>query len=112
MPDYKEAVIGRMVSEGGSPLENVKVSVYDRDPLFDDALGNAVTDEEGRFQVEYTWSDFKAGEALEGRPDLYVEYTDPASGKSGESPVVEEARGEVSDDDSLEVINLGDIVVS
>jgi hypothetical protein len=111
MPDYEEAVVGRMVSEKGNPLEGVQVHVYDKDPLFDDALGSAVTDGEGMFRVEYTWSDYKAGEALEGRPDLYVTYTDPASGKSGKSDVVEEAKGQLSDDDSLEVINLGDIVV-
>ncbi len=112
MPDYKEAAIGRMVGEDGKPLADIEVSVYDKDPLVDDALGSAVTDAEGRFQVEFAWSDFKGGEALEGRPDLYVEYVDRQSGRKGRSDVKEEAKGEVADDDSLEVINLGDIVVS
>ena len=111
MTDYREVVAGRMVDGDGNPLEGVEVSVYDKDPLVDDSLGSCTTDSSGRCEVEFSWSDFKGGEALEGRPDLYVEYADPKSGKKGRSDVREESKGKVTDDDSVETIDLGDIVV-
>jgi hypothetical protein len=111
MTDYKDAVTGRLVDDAGNPLQDVEVTVYDKDPLVDDHLGSCVTDSSGRFRVGFSWSDFKAGESLEGRPDIYVTYVDPKTGKKGQSEVVDEAKGEVADDDSVEVIDLGDIVV-
>jgi hypothetical protein len=111
MTDYREVVTGRIVDENGNPLADIEVSAYDKDPLVDDTLGSCTTDSSGRFQVEFNWSDFKGGEALEGRPDLYLEYADPRSGKKGRSDVWEESRGDVTDDDSAEIIDLGDIVV-
>ena len=65
MTDYKEAVIGRMVSEQGDPRSGIEVTVYDKDLIADDNLGSCVTDSTGKFRVDFTWADFKAGEPLE-----------------------------------------------
>ena len=111
MTDYKEAVIGRMVSEQGDPRSGIEVTVYDKDLIADDNLGSAVTDSTGKFRVDFTWSDFKAGEPLEGRPDIYVTYVDPKTGKKGKTEVVNEAEGKVAEGEDVEIIDLGDIVV-
>lgn len=41
------------------PLVGVKVSAYDKDWIKDDKLGSAITDEHGRFRVDFCSSDFK-----------------------------------------------------
>jgi hypothetical protein len=111
MTDYREMVTGRMVDENGNPLAGVEVTAYDKDPLIDDNLGSCTTDSTGRFEVEFNWSDFKKGEPFEGRPDIYVTYVDHKRDRKGQTDVLHEAKGKVSEDDSVEVIDLGDIVV-
>ena len=39
--------------ESFSGISNVIVSAFDKDLLFDDLLGQAVTDESGHFQLDY-----------------------------------------------------------
>ena len=72
-------ICGRVTICGSTrPMSNVRVRAYDVDWLQDDDLGNAVTDANGRFRIDYTSDDFKQllgwtnplGE-LFGGPDLY-----------------------------------------
>jgi hypothetical protein len=109
--DYRYVAKGRMVDENTSPLLGVEVTVLDKDLLANDNLGTCVTDANGCFQVDFTGSDYRDG-PFEGRPDIFVKYVDPSSGKKGQSKVFEELKGDLSDDDSVETMDLGDIVVS
>ncbi len=109
--DYRDVVKGRMVDENSSPLLGVEVTIFDKDLLVSDNLGSCVTDADGCFQIEFTWRDYRDG-PFEGRPDIFVKYVDPNRGKKGKSKVFEEIEGDLSDDDSIETIDLGDIVVS
>jgi hypothetical protein len=111
MRDYKELVKGRIVTAGTSqPVQGAEVKVYDKDLLASDHLGTATTDGEGRFAVEFRWSDFK-DTPFEDRPDIFLKVTNPASGKTTKTKVYEELTGELAQDDSVEVMDLGDVPV-
>jgi hypothetical protein len=111
MANYKEVVKGRIIAkEGSAPVVGAKVKVYDKDLLLDDHLGDAVTDKEGCFQVNFTWADFKGG-PFEDRPDILLKVKNPTTGKTTKSRVYDELKGEVADDDSVETMDLGDIPV-
>ncbi len=51
-------ITGRVVGRGGFPVAGVHVRAYDRDPIWDDRLGNADTDAQGGFRISFTASDF------------------------------------------------------
>jgi hypothetical protein len=111
MNDYTEIVKGRIVDKsGGRPVAGAVVEVYDKDLLLDDFLGTATADEEGRFQVDFTWADYK-DTVFDGRPDIYLKVRNPATGKKTKSKVFYDLSGVLSDDDSEEVMDLGDIPV-
>ena len=52
-------ITGRVVGRGGFPVAGVHVRAYDRDPIWDDRLGNADTDAQGGFRISFTASDFR-----------------------------------------------------
>ncbi|MCP4675624.1 MAG: hypothetical protein GY854_09000 [Deltaproteobacteria bacterium] len=111
MADYKEIVKGRIISrESSAPLGGAEVKVFDKDVLLDDRLGEAVTDDNGYFQVEFTSSDFKGG-SFEDRPDIYLKVKNPLTGKTSKSKVYDELSGEIGDDDEVETMDLGDVPV-
>ena len=111
MNDYTEIVKGRIVGrKGGAPVQGAVVEVYDKDLLIDDYLGTATTDEDGRFEVDFTWAEYKVS-FVEGRPDIFLKVRNPETGKTTKSKVFYELSGRVSDDDSEEVMDLGDIPV-
>jgi len=62
-------------TETGRPLSGIIVRAFDRDWLFDDKLGFATTDDEGRFAIVYHESDFR--DAFESKPDVYLRVYDP-----------------------------------
>ena len=62
--------------ETSRPLAGLVVRAFDRDLLFDDKLGFATTDAEGRFDIRYRTEDFS--DAREVRPDLYLRVYDVA----------------------------------
>ena len=66
------------VREAGSdrPLRGLIVRAYDKDVVFDDHLGDARTDAEGRFEIQFTELAFK--DAFEQRPDVYLRIFDSA----------------------------------
>jgi hypothetical protein len=61
---------GRVLEkETGTPLPGLFVKAYDKDLLFDDLLGAAVSDARGRFDIVTELRDF--GEIFERKPDVY-----------------------------------------
>ena len=111
MTDHKEVVKGRIVMRDGSrPVRAAEVRVYDKDMIVDDHLGTTTTDVDGGFEVDFRWSDFKEG-VFEARPDIYVKVKNPATGKTTKSKVYEELQGDLAADDSVEIMDLGDIAV-
>ena len=56
------------VSETGEPVQEVLVSVRDKNYLLD--LGSAFTDEFGRYDVNYSQVDFP--DFFEGRPKTFI----------------------------------------
>ena len=72
-------VIGTVVEEeSGKPLQGLRVRAYDKDLIFDDKLGEKVTDAAGKFEISYTEAHFRDLE--ETLPDVYIRIYD-ATGK-------------------------------
>jgi hypothetical protein len=64
-------VSGRVCEEeSGQGVPGLIVKAYDKDLLFDDRLGSALTDEEGKFSLFYSRRDF--ADLFESRPDIYL----------------------------------------
>ena len=63
-------VYGRISRPDGTGMPSLRVSVFDKDLLFDDRLGEAVTDSDGEFHVLYHKNDFK--DLIEHQPDVYI----------------------------------------
>ena len=71
-------VEGSVVSEGGAPVAGLIVRAFDKDLVFDDDLGFCITDELGRFLIQFTDDAFR--DFGESTPDLYLRVYD-ATGK-------------------------------
>jgi hypothetical protein len=56
--------------ETGDAVAGLRVLAMDADVLFDDLLGQAVTDEEGRYEIDYDVRDFR--DLIERAPDIYL----------------------------------------
>jgi len=111
MNDYTEVVKGRIVArDGGAPVKGAEVEVWDKDMLIDDYLGTVRTDQDGRFDVEFTWAEYKDS-VFDGRPDIFLKVRNPTTGKTTKSKVYYDLSGELSDDDSEEVMDLGNVPV-
>jgi len=67
-------VTGQVTDANGKPLVGVMVSAFDRDRRYDDKLGSALTDEEGRYTITYYEQDFREGP--EPGADLFVTVID------------------------------------
>jgi hypothetical protein len=110
MTDYEEIVTARIVDGAGAPVKGARVEVWDKDMLIDDYLGTAVTGADGRFRVDFRWSDYKDS-PFDGRPDIFLKVLHPTGGKSTKSKVFYELKGVLSEDDSQELMDLGDIPI-
>lgn len=60
--------------ETGFPLPGLFVKSYDKDLFFDDLLGSAVTDAQGRFDIVSEITDFK--DFFDSKPDIYFKVFD------------------------------------
>ncbi|HKE59540.1 MAG TPA: hypothetical protein VKB46_22675 [Pyrinomonadaceae bacterium] len=67
-------VRGRVTDKSGKGLSKLIVSVYDKDLLFDDRLGQAETDSNGDYILTYHREDFR--DVIERKPDIYVKVLD------------------------------------
>lgn len=65
---------GVSTAETGAGVPGLLVKVYDKDLLFDDLLGTAITAPDGSFEVVSEASDFR--EFFDRRPDLYLRVFD------------------------------------
>ena len=62
--------------ETGRPLSGLVVRAFDRDLVFDDKVGFATSDGEGRFEIRFRRADFS--DLREASPDLYLRVYDPS----------------------------------
>ena len=70
-------VIGTVVEEeSGKPLQGLQVRAFDKDLIFDDKLGVSITDEGGKFRIDYSQLDFSSIFSTETMPELYVRVYD------------------------------------
>jgi hypothetical protein len=60
--------------ETGRPLAGLVVRAFDRDLIFDDKVGFASTDDDGRFEIRFNRRDFR--EIGDSQPDLYLRVYD------------------------------------
>jgi hypothetical protein len=60
--------------ETGRPLANLIVRAFDRDLIFDDKVGVATTDDNGRFEIRFNRQEFR--DVGESQPDLYLRIYD------------------------------------
>lgn len=77
-------VHGRVTREDDTPLEGMRVRVFDKDRAEADLLGDEITDQSGEFRAIYHVRDFLDEE--EKLPDLYVMVSD----RTGKVVVVSE----------------------
>ena len=61
-------------AETGRALAGLVVRGWDKDLLFDDHLGNTVTDDTGHFELEFTDERFR--QVFDENPDLYLRIYD------------------------------------
>jgi len=91
-------VSGRVVGANtGMPLKGVSVVAFDIDNLLGgDNFGKAVTDEEGRYCIIFTWDNYK--QLLPFKPDVYVKVFDKNNNllKDTRDEVLPGARGTLS----------------
>lgn len=72
-------VVGTVVEEeSGKPLAGLRVRAYDKDLVFDDDLGETITDADGQFEIDYMEVQYR--DLNETQPDLYLRVYD-ADGK-------------------------------
>ncbi len=93
---------GRITDWQGEPLEGLTVRAYDKDPLSaDDFLGEAVTDEDGRYVILFTEEQFRPSVLELGGPDVYIRVFD-GDRLLGESPATSCAENQVTIDLQVE----------
>jgi len=68
------------LAETAAGIPGLYVKAYDKDLLFDDLLGSAVTGPDGRFEIVSEPGDFR--EFFERKPDIYLRILDRGSGQT------------------------------
>jgi predicted flap endonuclease-1-like 5' DNA nuclease len=73
----KYQIWGRIIEkESGAGVPNITVKAYDKDLRYDDYLGITVTDNNGRFTINYSEKDFRDLYVFDRKPDLYLTIFD------------------------------------
>ncbi len=90
---------GRITDPQGEPLAGLIVHAYDQDPKTpDNPLGKeAVTDQDGRYIIPFTESNFKVSGVESGGPDVFIRVYD-GDKPLGESPVKRNAKKQIKID--------------
>lgn len=67
---------GQVVNQQGYPIINLRLAIVDKDLMLDDLIGVGFTNEEGRFKIDFTHSEFnqELGEN-EKTPDIYIVFS-------------------------------------
>jgi hypothetical protein len=77
----KYVIIGHVVeTESQHGVPGVVVSAFDKDLIFDDMLGEVMTDADGAFHIEYVEGTFS--KLFESVPDIYRSGLTPHRAKS------------------------------
>ena len=75
-------VIGTIIEEeSGKPIQGLQVRAFDKDLIFDDKLGVAITDAAGAFRIDYSQLDFSSFLGTETSPELYIRVFDSTGKK-------------------------------
>ncbi|MBQ4822594.1 PA14 domain-containing protein [Aquimarina sp. MMG016] len=69
-------ITGKITNAKGEGLSHVTVKAFDLDVNGEDALGNCITDHEGRYIINYTDRDFKKTSKEKGGPELVIKVFD------------------------------------
>ena len=73
-------IFGKVIEkESAQGIPGLTVKAIDKDWLFDDLLGTAVTDENGQFSIRYEGEDFQEL-FFDNQPDIYLKIKDPDGG--------------------------------
>lgn len=84
----KYRIVGTVVNRQRQAISGLRVEAWDKDPLFDDLLGTALTDIEGRFQIDFDETYFQEL-FLDRDPDLFFRvFSGEALIKSTEDAVI------------------------
>ena len=65
--------------DSNAPLEGLFIKAYDKDLLFDDLLGSAISNAAGEFEIIFEPQDFR--DFFEARPDIYFKVFRSSGGK-------------------------------
>jgi hypothetical protein len=86
--------------ESGAPIARLLIRGFDKDLIWDDDLGHAISDEEGRFEFSFTDEQFR--QAFDNHPDIYLRVFD-AAGKREILNTKDRIRNNASDDEYFEL---------
>lgn len=70
-------IYGKIIEkETGNGISNLIVKAVDKDLIYDDILGEVITDKNGNFEIKYSEEDFKEF-FLDKKPDIYLTIKNP-----------------------------------
>lgn len=70
MPKSTFRINGNVINQQGIGVPDLRIEEWDKDLLFDDLVGSAITDKNGRFQIEFSEKFFREC-FLDRQPDLF-----------------------------------------
>ena len=82
----KPFVVRGQVRQDGHPLSGILIAAVDKDLRSEELLGQAMTDEQGRYEIAYTAAQFSRAE--KGSADLIVRAQDSAGNLLAASPII------------------------
>ncbi len=88
MQNQNYKISGQLVNKANKPLPNLRIEAWDKDLLFDDFVGESISDSDGRFEISFTEAHYREL-FFDTRPDLYFKiYTNDSMIHSTENTVL------------------------